>query len=711
MLRRESKVTDRKKEMKPSKKTKPAQKREHRIEGRVREARTGETLEGLRVLAFRSGTRRTHLLGSALTDEDGEFSLVLDKAALKERQKPSIDLVVALDVEPKRMKKFKSHSVVIPPNKWRAGKSFIIKNYVAEIPIAIFEYLKYWTACIPITGHVYKELPGGERCPVWGAEVCAYDVVRPLVCPPIHICQRFPWVCDPYIIEKLKGLPEPKLLEEIERIGKIVWPIPKPGPPPPVVGHREEIHHSSHYSPCGSSSSASSTVASLLKVEAVIEKTALRAVLDALLGPIVKKVKVGCDITDENGYFSICAPRFRVFKLCYDNYYDIIFKVTQRGATIYREDTGSAKKLPWGGLKVELVTTAEEAVCASPSPSGLCLADNGYMFWGVGRLSCAEIVNGYATSSDPAINADHSPFYGRIDIKACFSDSPPHDFTTGQYYYQVRYTAMTPSETTAPPDTGMRYKPIDDELWNIYTQADVASGTGPTTVSPLTMANQTTGQPESGLYKIDNSLILNTNTAGLVMRLHTNRKIGVIDKYQDGKYAFRIKIFRKVSATEVVEETGITDAPALILIFDNTPPVAKLKKLEEILKGNAPGTCPTAKTIDIETISGCPVFNRKCVEKVNIIFDATDEKHFDNYLLRYFTKHNLWNDIASETYPPDTGFPNKNVEWDISGLDPCAYQLRLYVWDRRHNGYYHSGWIEDTFHLTIIDAPPSTSFA
>lgn len=724
------------------------------VRGTIKGESSQKNLKGLAILVYESGLHGKNLIGSGRVEtEDGKFSVDINER-LKNRKETKFDFVLGVSPLEKKMQQF-------PVYRKDAVSLEGAQNLQIQIPDSIIDDWYYWLTCIPVTGHLYKEtvLPDGTvmKCPVSGAEVCAIDLVRPVLCPPPHICDLFPEICDPHIDIRDICKIHPEICRGIIEVPEKPGPIPEPDPflIREINEIRENLTRLDEIKKISSlnKQTAPPAAATMLSTEArssplvigahlmktadlvnklgfevkptIITREQLSSslaikptperLIDSIFGYPIGREVVGCDVTDANGYFSICVPRFRIWRPCRDNVYDIIFRATKviggHTVEIYRENIGSARLLPSGGMNVELVTHAPEIPCEAPRPNGICNATNGYAFWGVGALSVAQMQNGLATFAVPAIVRDR-PFAGTIDIKACFSTNfmTPTEERFAGYYYQIRAVEMAESASTPPADApGNGWFTISDEVWSIYTTDDLIDGT-PTPITPTTIGT------ESGLYKIDNKLIFNTNVAGLVLRLNTNRALfgsksfNGATYYGNGKYAFRIRIFHETSPGTIVEVTTHTDKGApgvdfpLVIMIDNTPPVAALK----LITGT---TIHGAGSVVIEGgMSGqCPIYSKGTVSSLGITFDAVDDKYFQSFTLEYLTGHNIHANIDSATYIPpagpsdyiNTGFSNRTAIWNISAIDPCAYQLRLKVWDRRQNGYTGFGETEDTFHLTI----------
>jgi hypothetical protein len=726
------------------------------LKGTMKGEKTEKSVTGLSILIYENGLHGKNLVGiGKVESSDGKFSIEI-KDDLKIRKDSKFDIVIGVGQLENRLQQF-------PTFKQEAIDINNIQNVQIKVPDTLIDDWQYWCLCIPVTGHLYKQtiLADGTvmKCPVVGAQVCAIDLIRPVLCPMPNICDIFPQICDPAV--DIRDICEihPEICEELI-IRPEVFPGPDPiGPDPIIVKDIEAMQENiqrikdilqvKFAEPnIGKTKKASSkelpednidaerlvvladhltdtfTLVErfepkpIMDSSALLSKSLIERIIDAAYGYVVDEEVVGCDITDENGFFSICVPRYRIWRPCRDNSYDIVFRATKEisGVTleIYRENIGSARILPGGGMVVELITTAPEIPCIMPHPSGICNATNGYIFWGVGRLSVAQIQNGLAewyTSGQK-----DSPFAGTIDIKICFSDNfVGSDQRFNGYYYQIRAVPISDSASAPPPDTpGNGWFTIQDEIpWSVYTTDWFLHPLDPpTNIAPIPIGT------ERGLYKIDNKLIFNTNVSALALRLTTNRALfgssifNGVTHHGNGKYAFRVRIFHESSPGIISEVTSLADKGApgaespLILRFDNTPPFARLRSIIGLTVDGH-----TSVAIEGGMSGHCPIYSKSQVSSLNIMFDAQDDKYFRAYYLQYFTGHSihaLLNPVdghqiyTSMTEPGRSyGFFNKSCIWDISTMSPCAYQIRLDVYDRRQNGYSGFGPIEDTFHLTI----------
>jgi hypothetical protein len=213
-----------------------------------------------------------------------------------------------------------------------------------------------------------------------------------------------------------------------------------------------------------------------------------------------------------------------------------------------------------------------------------------------------------------------------------------------------------------------------------------------------------------------------------LIRWTTHREDSGIRRYPDGKYDLLVKAW-DANGDPVILNSSHPENNRLTVMIDNTWPEALLTRIgpHNILR--------TDELLPYTPVCPTLIKGKYC----EIIFDATDAKgHLLNYRLSLITGHNFCVDetikeydgksstgadevfkvtkkhkaagtgAVTTTHPrddvkPPGGFPDEAVVWDTGSPDvvPCAYQVRLRVWDRVIDGYEFIHWTEDTMHFTV----------
>lgn len=596
------------------KKTKREKEKFH-IAGKVKTEEEGESIAGLKVMAYVTGTKKQ--LGSAITDSDGTYKIEF------EHDKPvDVNISVCPDVDEKVLKIIPKAKHFIPKDAWVKRRPYHVEKVDVSITPPIW---KLWeTICKKYTifGMVVKGIPDPDNpgsylnlIPIPDATVHIYDV-------------------DPS------------------------W-FPKPSMPPWPPMFRHYYEH-----------------------------------------------EIGTTTTDENGLFVFD------FDWCYssphihpwwrspfpDTKPDILFKVTQTVNSVevpfYEEDPSQTRwnieQLPLG---VTLIVEGE--VILPDDPMTPITGD--FEFHGIGRVLISQIDSeGYADTSGTGdvVGARDSPFGSTIDVKGQFNNSLPGK------YYQVLYAKW--ENDTTPPNPG-DFTPILDEVWPVAQKI----GDNWVTVYKSPVELPVAG---GGCYEIPDYTDLYLTSKEILIRWATHRKDLGAPRYPNGKYSLMIKVFN----ADGTQGLGTQPINTFIVRVDNTWPVAKIKEDISIIGG-------TVKNCDNPILSPgeicdspevCGIIYLESGKQLRVKFDAYDEQnHFRNYKLTYRTGHgsevNIPNGSKYFTGPPrkDYGFTNETVDWNIGGLDQCGYEIRLRVWDRTINGYYHIHWREDFIHIVLLNKP------
>jgi hypothetical protein len=240
-----------------------------------------------------------------------------------------------------------------------------------------------------------------------------------------------------------------------------------------------------------------------------------------------------------------------------------------------------------------------------------------------------------------------------------------------------------------------------DEAWPIAQK--IAGNWMTTTKSSVSLP--TVGD---GCYPIPDYTDIFTTSKEILIRWRTHRKDLGAPRYPDGKYSLMVKAFNGDGTAVSLPVGGTTQ---LIVRVDNTWPEASIKEDIDLLNSTVP-LCPDPKPSGMvcDNPEVCGIIYIESGKKVRVKFDAyDDQEHFRSYRLTYRTGHKVTGNIASKQFtgPPreDYGFTNETVDWDITGLSQCGYEVRLAVWDRTINGYHHIHWTEDYIHLILLEKP------
>jgi len=346
-------------------------------------------------------------------------------------------------------------------------------------------------------------------------------------------------------------------------------------------------------------------------------------------------------------------------------------------------------------LGVSLIVDDDTDVVLPDDPITPITGD--FEFHGIGRVLISQIdSNGFANTSGTGdvVGAKDSPFGSTIDIKGQFNNDLHGD------YYQVLY-AKWADDSTPPADSA--FTPILNESW------PVAQKIGGIWVTVIKSAVTLPGVGD-GCYQIPDYTDLYLTSKEMLIRWRTHIKDYGAPKYPNGKYSLKVKAFQ-ADGTEISLPAG--GDTTLTVKIDNSWPVAKISENIQILGGTTPicaESDPPGTICDSPKV--CGIVYIEAGKSIRITFDAYDnENHFRNYLLTYRTGHGVETQIPGGAKnfegPPreDHGFLGEIVDWGISSLKQCGYEVRLRVWDRTINGYHHIHWVEDFIHLILLDKP------
>jgi hypothetical protein len=401
---------------------------------------------------------------------------------------------------------------------------------------------------------------------------------------------------------------------------------------------------------------------------------------------------LGTATTDENGLFSF------IFNWCYQGSFeppwpdfkpDLIFLVTQNvnnvQVKLYEEDPSKTRwnidQIPPFG--VCLIVEGDVIV----SDDEMTPIEGDFEFHGIGNVLISDMnPEGYVDASGSPF--DESPFGSTIHVKGQFNDE-----LQGKYY-QVSY-AKWANDNTPPEDPD--FAPILDEAWL------VAKKIGNTWVTFYKSPIEVGGI--EGCYEIPDYYDIYLTSKDILISWRTDRIDLGAPRYPDGKYTLKVKAF-EVDGTGEITLGGDTE---LNVRIDNTWPVAEIKDDIYITGGTIP-LCPQPEGIICDDPEECGIIHIEQDKKVRIKFDAYDEQnHFRSYKLTYRTGGGGEIPIpgGSKNFigPPrnDYGFTDETVDWDISGLSQCGYEITLKVLDRTTNGYILIHRTEDSHHLILLE--------
>ncbi len=430
------------------------------------------------------------------------------------------------------------------------------------------------------------------------------------------------------------------------------------------------------------------------------------------LTPKKTKQEIGIATTDVNGLFVFdfdwCYKHYMyspymyssIFNLFKDTKPDILFEVTQNvnsiEVPIYKENIESETRWNIDTLPPLGVTLIVKGDVVLPDDPMLSIVGN-FEFQGIGRVLISQINNkGYADTSGTGdvVGAIDSPFGSIIDVKGQYNNS-----LQGKYY-QVLYAKW--ANDTTPPNSG-DFTPILDEVWPVAQK--IADNWVTVYKSPVELPGA-----GGGCYEIPDYTDLYFTSKDILIRWTTDRKDLGASRYFNGKYTIIVKVFNNDGTPALSSQPVNT----IIVRIDNTWPVAKIKEDIVIIGGTVP-LCPDPKPPGMicDSPKVCGIIYIESGKKLRIKFDAYDEQnHFRNYNLTYRTGHGVEKNIPDGrkyfTGPPrvDYGFTNETVDWNISSLNQCGYEVRMIVWDRTINGYQHIHQSEDFIHIILLEKPP-----
>ena len=448
--------------------------------------------------------------------------------------------------------------------------------------------------------------------------------------------------------------------------------------------------------------------------------------------PLPYGAGVGGAQTDEWGNFAITFRRINFF-LDYAHYFplvkrygtepwpDLIFHVTQKiggvKKQIYSETEHDARPRamwdePHRMLYVTLIT--EEGITNDETYPPIPAGEN-FLFHGIGVVDPHSITDGYATTGpgDDLPNRKDCPFGGRLHIKGQFDTTSPNP----PKYYQVLFAKWIGS---AVPDES-DFQPIANESWTVSRFDASTSDWTPLVIEPLEGA--VAGKK---VYEIPDYTDITQNKKTRLLAWTTTRHDTGIGRYPNGKYDVLVKAW-DAAGTPVALNPAHPEHNRLTVVVDNSWPKPLLKKL---------GSHDILRADDMHPYTPvCPVFSKAALGTLPVEFEATDaENHFRLYHVFFITGHNIYVDEVRKIYQgkvgtndrftpsfrhmsgpwitstppiyddrPPGGFPTETLNWNVSSPDvvPCAYQVRLRVWDRTINGYGYIHHAEDTMHFTI----------
>ncbi len=287
----------------------------------------------------------------------------------------------------------------------------------------------------------------------------------------------------------------------------------------------------------------------------------------------------------------------------------------------------------------------------------------GMVFSGVGLIPFSEIEDGYATT-EPGyfLEVENAPFGGALQIFGNFDLA--RSYGVAKYKIQA---AKWPDPSTEPADGDFEDQ---EEAWGNYLWDPNQGKFVYHLISP-DQENKYDIPPESEFWYLDNLLLDWDST-----------------RFTDGKYSLRLKAY-KANGWEMSVPESIN---RLVLVVDNTPPVASI---ENIYFGGEP-------------VDTCAIVTLDQSDVLEFEITALDEA---GHLYRY-TLNGSWGDnsgfsITNETY--DSGIHGDFWE-GVSGYSvyyggwpaTCAYSFNLGVHDRATNGYgriHHSSYHKN---ITLI---------
>lgn len=447
--------------------------------------------------------------------------------------------------------------------------------------------------------------------------------------------------------------------------------------------------------------------------------------------PLPYGAGVGTAQTDEWGNFTITFRRINFF-LDYARHFpivqrygtelwpDLIFHVTQviggLKKQIYSETEHDARpKSMWDEshrmLYVTLIT--EEGITNDETYPPIPAGEN-FLYHGIGVVDPLSITDGYATTGpgDDLPNRKDCPFGSRLHIKGQFDttgSNPPR-------YYQVLYAKRTGSTAPNPGD----FQSIANEAWTVSQFDSSTLDWTPLVIEPLD--GVVAGEK---VYEIPDYTDITRNKKTRLIAWTTTRQDTGISRYPNGKYDVLVKAW-DATGTPVTLNPAYPEHNRLTVVVDNRWPKPLLKKL---------GSHNILRTDEMHPYTPvCPVFSKLALTTLPVEFEASDaENHFRLYRLSFITGHNIYVDEVRKIYQgkvgtderfaasfrhmsgpwmasfppvddrPPGGFPTETVNWNVSHPDvvPCAYQVRLRVWDRTINGYGYIHYAEDTMHFSI----------
>ena len=317
-----------------------------------------------------------------------------------------------------------------------------------------------------------------------------------------------------------------------------------------------------------------------------------------------------------------------------------------------------------------------------------------FEFHGIGRVLISQINSeGYANTTDAPVDvvkAVDSPFGSTIDVKGQFNNALAGKF------YQVQ-VAKWQSDSVAPSNAD--FAPIVDEQW------PVAQKVGSDWVTVMKKPVELPGAGE-GCYEIPDYTDYTLTSKSILIRWNTDFGPNGAKRFPDGKYSLRVRVFNEDGSALTTQPTTIFDVR-----LDNTWPVALISDSIGIDGSTVPLCTETSTSDEIcDSPEACGIVYMETGKSLKFTFKAYDEQnHFRRYDLTYRFKHGNQGNINFEKYVsgsgPDHGFTNELIDWDISSLEQCGYEVRLRVWDRTINGYRHIHHKDDFINIILLNIP------